>query len=237
MEGLGHLFCSHSHPDGGFLRCLRDSERAGWPCGPVRANLAQYWHGLDDLLCYAVALEDALTGAGIHAPFCMILHATELPWCTQLCAKRANWKRSSGTTGCVSQTRLLNNSPSSGPNLNPCPVSPVAKTIRGSDGRRSRMKSWSGVTSYMHESTCANSAQRRAGTSSRSLLATCATICSSGAEISSGSMREPKLCEAAFNHICPPPLPGRCSGKPYRSCAINAGNVSIPNEVGDRPAK
>src|SRR6266487_310064 len=109
MEGLGHLFCSHSHPDGGFLRCLRDSERAGWPCGPVRANLAQYWHGLDDLLCYAVALEDALTGAGIHAPFCMILHATELPWCTQLCAKRANWKRSSGTTGCVSQTRLLNN--------------------------------------------------------------------------------------------------------------------------------
>jgi len=67
MEGLGHLFFSLRHPDSGFFRCLCDSERAGWPGGPVRANLDQYWHGLDGLLCCPVALEDAL--ASIHAPF------------------------------------------------------------------------------------------------------------------------------------------------------------------------
>src|SRR5579885_2732938 len=75
------------------------------------------------------------------------IHATEIACRVCWREKRVRRKRPSGTSGCVSHIRLLSSRPSSGPNLKPCPLRPVAKAMRESPGKTSRIKSSSGETS------------------------------------------------------------------------------------------
>src|SRR5690348_5716767 len=161
----------------------RERERGGI-AGPFAIDDAEAAHSGTLVLAHSASIA-ARRVSRVTAPLPRptartISHIVRKPRLPCQRAKRLSRNRSSGIAGASSSASAASSPPMSTPNLKPWPEKPEPMITPAPPGCASRMKSSSGVRSYMQRSTSASGASAAAGMTRRRKARTSAISSSTG---------------------------------------------------------